>query len=258
MVPRTQFDRSREINTDLEARIERTEALLAQTQAELGRSRQQSEAALARLQTGQEVQSILEQRVDNLRRETDRLHAELTTMVFQAADAPTGSPGLLPVAGTDWAGPEISKDLLTKFAAVAKARPGTSFLEKDRMFRMRSEVVFLDGSDRIGPEARALFQDLAVLYQQPAVSSFNLLIVGHTSRQSKVLAELMAQHPTDWHLAAHQAIAVQQYLEELGVAASRIGIVSYGSQQPLVSGQDDVAHRDNARIEVYLTPPDPR
>jgi flagellar motor protein MotB len=68
---------------------------------------------------------------------------------------------------------------------------------------------------------------------------------------------MLSIHPTDWHLAAHQAIAVEQCLEENRVAAARLGIVSYASNQPLVQGASAEARRVNARIEIFLLPPDP-
>ncbi len=80
----------------------------------------------------------------------------------------------------------------------------------------------------------------------------NLLIVGHTARPT-VGRELAAQHATDWHLAAHQAIAVEQTLEEHNVAPLRVGVVSYASQQPLQDGTSPA----NARVEIFLLPPDP-
>ncbi len=59
--------------------------------------------------------------------------------------------------------------------------------------------------------------------------------------------------------AAHQAISCAIYLEERGVKSDRLGITSYGSQQPLpnVVGNDDAARRKNARVEFWILQPDP-
>jgi hypothetical protein len=91
----------------------------------------------------------------------------------------------------------------------------------------------------------------------PEAKRFNFLIVAHAPPNGAVPKELVPYYPTVWHLTAHQAIAVEQFLEEAGLAPTRVGVVSYAGQQPLVAGNDDASRRTNSRVEIFFTPPDP-
>ena len=53
-------------------------------------------------------------------------------------------------------------------------------------------------------------------------------------------------------LGEHRARAAKEYLVHLGVPASRISTVSYGSQRPKYPGHDDDAHAKNRRDDLVL------
>ncbi len=83
-------------------------------------------------------------------------------------------------------------------------------------------------------------------------------------------ASIMAKHPdikveiqghadergtTDYNLALGQrrANAVYRYLTSKGVAASRLKVVSYGEERPLVPGHSERAWSQNRRAEFVIT-----
>jgi len=53
-------------------------------------------------------------------------------------------------------------------------------------------------------------------------------------------------------LGERRANSVREYLEGLGIAASRLRIVSYGEEKPAVEGHDDSAWRQNRRGEFWF------
>ena len=54
-------------------------------------------------------------------------------------------------------------------------------------------------------------------------------------------------------LGERRAGAVQRYLKDLGVPASRLYTVSYGENRPAAQGHDESAWRMNRRAEFDLT-----
>jgi peptidoglycan-associated lipoprotein len=54
-------------------------------------------------------------------------------------------------------------------------------------------------------------------------------------------------------LGEQRAHATRQYLEDLGVAGSRMQVVSFGESAPAVQGQDESAYRWNRRVEFRIT-----
>jgi flagellar motor protein MotB len=209
--------------------------------------------------SSRQVIAILEERVENLKRENDRLAGELRSMVGQAAAVPvrreltTSRIGSTPAA--------LPSDLERRLREIARKHRGAVWEPTERVLRLETDLFFLDGGDELRRETRALITDIADIMLDRAAREpeLNLQIVGHTSAETQVTAELRRLHPTDWHLAAHQALAVCSLLEERGVAPHRMGVSSFGSQQPLRQGAggDEVARRKNARVEIFVLPPDP-
>ncbi len=59
---------------------------------------------------------------------------------------------------------------------------------------------------------------------------------------------------TDYNLALgeRRAVAVKTYLTSLGISPSRMTGVSYGEEKPINNGQDEQAHRENRRAQVFI------
>lgn len=50
-------------------------------------------------------------------------------------------------------------------------------------------------------------------------------------------------------LSNRRAVAVEKYLEDLGVPASKLGTIGYGETRPVDSGHDEAAWEKNRRVE---------
>lgn len=227
----------------------------ARLQQELADAQEEIVRLEKELRGREEIQSLAEQRIENFKSENEKLHQELSAVAISNG----GGRGLNPittVAASALIGYEIPAEIRQELSALSKKYQGIEYDSLKRLCRFQSELTFLDGGDRLRPEARAALKELAQILTKSEVANLNLQIVGYTGAGS-VSAELAAQHPTPWHLASHQAIAIEQYLEEQGVSPIRMGTVSYADKQPLVDGDDEATRRKNARVEIYILPPDP-
>lgn len=256
VVPRTQLERARDANADLQMRLDQSGAQVAEARREANTHRQETLQLQEQLDASRQLRDVLEQRVENFRRDSERLHAELTRMTMSGGNRKTSAVALASATTPDEAGFRLAPEFSRALEAFAASQPGVSFLAADRLCRWHSQTLFSSG-DQLSQQSRIALREFARLMNSNVAANLNLLLVGHTASSTADFVQLAAHHPTDWHLAAHQAIAVQQFLEEVGLSPERVGIVSYGSQQPLVSVGDDVARGANARLEFYIMPPDP-
>ena len=54
-------------------------------------------------------------------------------------------------------------------------------------------------------------------------------------------------------LGERRAEAVKDYLVQLGIASSRVQIISYGKERPFVTGHDEKAWAQNRRDHFLVT-----
>lgn len=244
--------------SDLQGQLDRAEQGIADARRQAADAGQQLAQVQQRLDGQGEIQALLQERIDALLKENHDLHEELTAVVMNAAGAPVTSPAsaIQQVGSTSPAAGRLPATLERALAGLADNNAAVQFVSAEAAIRTPSEEVFERG-DILRPAAKKMLQDFARVANEPEAKKFNFLIVAHAAPNAAIPKEWIVDHPTKWHLTAHQAIAVQQFLEESGLAANRVGIVSYGGQQPLVDGKDEAANRANARVEIFVTPPDP-
>ena len=239
----------------MRTRLEQSNAQLAEMKRDQVALTQRAAQLENQTRSQGEVHAILEQRVENLRRENDRLAGELASNLLTASGE-RGTPGnaILQTSGVGSGASDLPEDLRKKLREFAGTHDDVKFIPDKRMLRFQTHTAFVDSSDRMTSQARAALVELAKIMNSRAAKDWDYSVVGHTFAQSQVSNELTPLHATDWHLAAHQAIAVVRYLEEQGVPPSRFTVMSYGSQQPVDLKDDDVARKNNARLEVFFSP----
>lgn len=248
---------SSDLRRDLTNQLSQVEQRFDQAKAELDQSLAQVGQLEKQLAGQKDVQSLLQQRVDNLLSENQQLHQELTAVVMNAVEDGGTSSILQNVSGSVRAPLEIPDGVVRSLQTLTDHRPGLSIEPSENVIRIASSQLFSQG-DEFRPSSREMLQELATILNSPEARRFNFLVVAHAPPGASVPKELVPLHPTTWHLTAHQAIAVEQFLEEAGLAPTRVGIVSYAGQQPLVGGEDEASRRTNARVEIFFTPPDPK
>ena len=117
------------------------------------------------------------------------------------------------------------------------------------MIRMRSDLTFSSGSATVSNPAKNTLADLALILRAVVAQGYEVRVVGHTDDQKIVRAA--AQHPTNWHLSVHRAIAVKDVLEQAGVPPTKLGVAGYGEFRP-IAPNGAKGNRANRRVEIYI------
>jgi peptidoglycan-associated lipoprotein len=150
-------------------------------------------------------------------------------------------------------------------ATCARAHPGSGAgaadsaerdrLEKERMAREAAEknrTVAADLAAMINfdyDQAQVRSADQATLDRKAAILIANpgvkLRIAGHADERGSDEYNLA--------LGNRRAAAAKRYLENKGVDASRLDVISYGEERPLNPGSDETAYAQNRRDEFEVT-----
>jgi peptidoglycan-associated lipoprotein len=134
---------------------------------------------------------------------------------------------------------------------IAKAEPSDSL--QDRMNQIKKEelaaaaagledVFFQFDSWTLTEEGKqALQRTLGWFEQDP---SSNLIIEGHADQRGTQAYNMV--------LAKKRAVAVQDYLSQLGIDASRMAVISYGKDKPFCQDATEVCYQLNRRGHLLL------
>ena len=100
----------------------------------------------------------------------------------------------------------------------------------------------LDGSDLNAESKAALDSNVKIMQSHP---DLKVEIQGHADERGT----------TDYNLALGQrrANAVRTYMTSIGVAPSRLQVVSYGEEKPRVEGSNESSWSKNRRCEFRIT-----
>ena len=107
---------------------------------------------------------------------------------------------------------------------------------------LNENILFDYDSAELGAEAKALLREKAEWLQEN--SSVAVMIEGHCDERGTTVYNLA--------LGERRATAARNYLVDLGVAASRLGTVSYGEEKPLDSGHTETAYKINRRAQFVI------
>lgn len=110
-----------------------------------------------------------------------------------------------------------------------------------------NDQLFASGSAVVRPEAHGALHDLAGILGTMSAEEIEVIIVGHTDSDPIRSDEVLAEHPSNWHLSVHRAIGVKDVLVQGGLPAARIGVMGYAEHRPI--GAD---RAQNRRVEVYI------
>ena len=115
------------------------------------------------------------------------------------------------------------------------------------VLRVRGQLLFDAGNDRIRPQSLVFLDEIAQLAQR---FPYAVLIEGHTDDEP-VSSE---SFPSNWHLSAARAIAVLRYLNRAGgIEESRLSAAAMADQRPLVPNDSSEHRAINRRVEFVFT-----
>jgi chemotaxis protein MotB len=118
--------------------------------------------------------------------------------------------------------------------------------------KWKGDLLFALGSDIVKDSAKASLQAFANIAKSGAASKFDVIVVGHTDNVRIAREDTKKQHPTNWHLSAHRAIAVNNVLTGFGVAPTKTGIMGYGEYRPVEPNTTEKGRQANRRVEIFL------
>ena len=148
--------------------------------------------------------------------------------------------------------PELASEL-EKFAAANNDM--IAFDEAGGMVKFKSDLLFEKGSDVVSTEAAGPIKKLCEIINSKTAEGFDIVIVGHTDDMPIRKSETMSQHPTNWHLSAHRAIAVEKLMEASGINPKRMSVRGFGEYKPLEANEaGKKGNPKNRRVEIYLVP----
>jgi len=149
-------------------------------------------------------------------------------------------------------GPILEPELNQALVELAEAHPDLiSFEPKFGMVKFRSDLTFDLGSTDVGEDAQAILQQLGAILSTPEAETYLVAIVGHTDNVPIGRPTTRAQHPTNWHLSVHRAIAVKDILVSASVPTDRICVAGFGEHRPIAKNGLD-GNEENRRVEVFL------
>ena len=107
---------------------------------------------------------------------------------------------------------------------------------------LNENILFDYDSAELGAEAKALLREKAEWLQEN--SSVAVMIEGHCDERGTTVYNLA--------LGERRATAARNYLVDLGVAAGRLGTISYGEEKPLDLGHTETAFKINRRAQFVI------
>jgi outer membrane protein OmpA-like peptidoglycan-associated protein len=136
-----------------------------------------------------------------------------------------------------------------KRAAMERATQGTGIevartQNNELKVNVPSDISFDVGRADIKPNLRPVLDQFA----QGLDPTMRVRVVGHTdSTGSDAIND---------PLSRQRAASVKQYLEDRGVAGSRIDAVGRGEHEPVADNATDTGRARNRRVEIFLREPE--
>jgi chemotaxis protein MotB len=233
--PDNQQDREFQLRR-LEQERDTLKQQFASEQAKAVACQKQAQATEGELGTNRAEIGHLNDRLSELTKRNQEMQAVFDQLKNRELKRPALPASPLPAA-TD----EALQALVTKFGDRVwydRGRGALSFAN-DRLFD--------SGSDTVRADAHASLHELAKMLASPELAEYEVIVVGHTDSAPITKPETVAQHPTNWHLSVHRAIAVKDVLVKAGLPAARLAVMGYADNRPL--GDDPAKNR---RVEVFV------
>ena len=147
--------------------------------------------------------------------------------------------------------PELASEL-EKFAASSDM---ITFDETSGMIKFKSDLLFEPGSDRVASGAISAIKQLCKIVNSKNAAAFDITIAGHTDDVPIGKPATRRLHPTNWHLSAHRAIAVQSIMSKNKVDSKRLSVRGFGQYRPIEKNKANYkGNAKNRRVEIYLVP----
>jgi len=201
---------------------------------------EEAEQRIAVLRNQTSEDPALQEQIDRLKQERDRLRDALAEAEEQLRQAGSGV--------------ELPQQVSDELARLAQEYPDLMSYDPDLgMIQLKSDLTFDLGSANVKEGALGSLRRLADVLTSPAAQTYEIRVVGHTDTVPISNPATRAKHPTNWHLSAHRAIAVKDALDDAGINARRFNVAGYGPYRPIAPNTRS-GNEKNRRVEIYLVP----
>ena len=138
----------------------------------------------------------------------------------------------------------------------ARRHPSLRYDSESGISKLATDILFDSGQVELKSGAKRHLTDFAAMMQSPQGRELKIMIAGHTDNRQIKGRNTRDQYPTNWHLSTARAIAVADYLKDLGLDGRRMGIAGFGHHQPIVPNDDRSLRQQNRRVELFVVSPD--
>lgn len=212
---------------------------IAELESQIAGAQLQAQQCQQQLELNAKKGGYWQQQLDALQQQLqakNQLIQELTRKLGE-----TALPVELSSALADWAA-QVGPDVVT-------------YDEATGIVRFKSDLLFEKSQATVAPNVVPKLEALAGILRSPAAEGFGALIVGHTDDIPIERPETKAKHPTNWHLSAHRAIAVEEILAKAGMPSTRMAVMGMGEFHPIAPNQTGKRGNPlNRRVEIYVVP----
>jgi len=153
-------------------------------------------------------------------------------------------------------GQPLPPELNTMLEEFAQANSKIVSFDSDTgIVKFKSDLLFEKGSATVAPDAIAAVKSLCAILNSEEGSKFDIVIAGHTDDIPIRKPATRAEHPTNWHLSTHRAIAVLNVMTASQVAPERLSVRGFGQYRPLEPNKPNKqGNPKNRRVEIYIVP----
>ena len=153
-------------------------------------------------------------------------------------------------------GAALPVELSTLLEDFARQRPDLVTYDANRgIVKFKSDLLFELGSDRVTASAAEAVKALCGILNSEEGKEFDIIVAGHTDDVRIAKAATRAQHPTNWHLSVHRALAVLKVMEDSNVVSTRLSARGFGEYRPLAENlPGKKGNAQNRRVEIYIVP----
>lgn len=230
-------------NRNLAARNESLKGELFDVRSEADALRMQSDFRNSELASKQAL-------IDNLRNENGLLDE-----IRRTAQGALDDMGKVNLGAITIAGPKLPPQLDSALKQFASAHP--SAVEYDAQHgtvKWKSDLLFALGSDVVRETSFEALKQFSDIIKSQVAMEFEAIVVGHTDTRPIRKSVTKANHPTNWHLSAHRAIAVSRVLQNNGYPPERVSVMGCGEYRPIADNATAEGSSLNRRVEIYLVP----
>ncbi len=142
------------------------------------------------------------------------------------------------------------KDMLSKFKKLIEGGKLKVKIKKGKMMlELPSAILFESGKADLSEQGQQTLTEVAAVLSTIGGREFQ--VAGHTD---DVPLGKGSKFKSNWDLSAARAVAVVEFMQQMGVSPEQLSAAGYSEYQPAASNDSEDGKAQNRRIEITLMP----